>query len=90
MEGGGRLTVSVANEGMGCRISIADTGVGIPKDDMDKIFEPFYTTKEGGIGIGLAIVKDIIEENGGRISVESDLGRGTTFHIRLPGARGIG
>lgn len=84
-KGGGIITVSAMDEGAMCRISVRDTGVGIPDEEMGKIFEPFYTTKEGGIGIGLAIVREIVEENGGEVRVESRAGEGTEFHIWLPG-----
>ncbi len=66
------------------RISIADTGKGIPPEEKEKIFEPFFTTKEGGTGLGLSIVHKIVENHHGRISVESDVGKGSTFTIYLP------
>lgn len=68
------------------RIEISDNGPGIPKEDIDKIFDPFYTTKEvgQGTGLGLSIVYSIIEKLGGRIMVASELGLGTTFTIYLP------
>ena len=62
----------------------ADTGNGIPDETREKIFEPYYSTKKSGMGLGLAIVKRIIEEHGGRISVESKEGEGTKFEIELP------
>jgi two-component system sensor histidine kinase PilS (NtrC family) len=64
-------------------ISIGDTGIGIRPENLDKIFDPFYTTKESGTGLGLAIVYRIIEDYHGNISVKSELGRGTVFTIRL-------
>lgn len=65
-------------------IIVSDTGLGIAEDDLDKIFNPFFTTKEQGTGLGLAIVHRIIESHGGKIKVQSQLGQGTTFKINLP------
>ena len=65
-------------------ISIADTGGGIPQDQISHIFEPFYTTKKKGTGLGLMIVQRIVRQHGGHIEVESDVGKGTTFRISLP------
>jgi signal transduction histidine kinase len=81
---GGTLKVDIVPDGKNVNVSISDTGEGIAPDDIDRIFEPFYTTKEKGIGLGLAISKKAIEENGGNIKVESTLGKGTTFTIILP------
>ncbi len=66
------------------RIVISDTGSGMPKDVLEKIFEPFYTTKPSGTGLGLAITHGIIEQHGGRIDVDSAPGQGTTFMVILP------
>ena len=70
------------------RIEIADTGSGIDSDKLKKIFDPFFTTKEPGkgTGLGLFIVRQIIERNKGRISVESEVGKGTTFTLEFPAA----
>jgi signal transduction histidine kinase len=65
-------------------LEIRDTGVGIPKDKLDKIFLPFFTTKEKGTGMGLALVHKIVLSHGGRIEVNTEEGRGTTFQIHLP------
>jgi two-component system NtrC family sensor kinase len=67
-------------------ITVADTGVGIPKEELDRIFDPFFTTKEVGVGtgLGLSIVYGIIDKHHGRISVESQEGEGTRFTIRMP------
>jgi signal transduction histidine kinase len=67
------------------RLEVEDNGSGIPQDVLGKIFDPFFTTKaHGGTGLGLAISKQIIEEVRGRISVESEVGRGTRFTVELP------
>jgi len=65
-------------------LEIRDTGIGIPRDKLDKIFLPFFTTKEKGTGMGLALVHKIVLSHGGRIEVNSEEGRGTTFQILLP------
>ena len=66
-------------------IKLADTGCGISKEDMAKIFEPFYSTKgQKGTGLGLAVIWGIIDNHDGTINVESELNKGTTFIIRLP------
>ncbi len=67
-------------------ILISDSGCGIPNDEQERIFEPFYTTKNGGTGLGLAMVHRVVENHGGELQLESELDRGTTFRIRLPGA----
>jgi len=68
------------------KLTIADTGHGIPGEVIEKVFEPFFTTKEfgQGTGLGLTVVKGIIEEHQGSIAVASEEGKGTTFTIRLP------
>ena len=66
---------------------IRDTGMGIPKDKIERVFDEFYqveTGKHGGAGLGLAITKRLIEEHGGKIWVESQLGKGTTFYFTIP------
>jgi nitrogen fixation/metabolism regulation signal transduction histidine kinase len=76
------LTLKIANEVI--LISVADQGQGIEKEHINKIFEPYFSTKKSGVGLGLAIVKKIIEEHNGDITLESSPGSGTTFLIRLP------
>ncbi len=69
------------------KISIQDQGEGIPKEHLDKIFDPFFTTKPGGSGLGLAVVYFVIKNHNGYITVESEVGKGTTFHIYLPASK---
>lgn len=80
---------NLPDEGVGwVEIEVADTGTGIPEDVLDRIFDPFFTTKKDGTGLGLATVHRVVESCGGSLSVESAVGRGTTFRIRLPRAGG--
>ena len=66
-------------------IKVADTGCGIPKEDLAKIFEPFFSTKgQKGTGLGLAVIWGIIDNHNGSINVESEVGKGTAFIIRIP------
>jgi two-component system, sporulation sensor kinase E len=84
MTKGGTLTLQTGEGSDGVWVSVADTGGGIPQEQLNRIFEPFYTTKKKGSGLGLMIVQRIIRTHGGRIELESDVGRGTTFRIWLP------
>jgi signal transduction histidine kinase len=92
MPRGGRLRIEVReNERTGmAEISVSDSGIGIPADRLRLIFEPFYTTKEpdehghGGTGLGLSVCRQIIDQHQGRIRVESVVGKGSTFTIKLP------
>lgn len=70
------------------KISITDHGSGIPKEHLTKIFDPYFTTKQEGSGLGLATAYSIIKRHGGHITVESETGAGTTFHVYLPAIRG--
>lgn len=84
MSKGGILTLQTGETDDGVWISVADTGGGIPQEQINRIFEPFYTTKKKGTGLGLMIVQRIIRAHDGRIELESRVGRGTTFRIWLP------
>ena len=84
MDDGGTLTLSVKNDGDFVLFSISDTGCGIKDENLAKIFEPYFTTKATGTGLGLTNVYKIVKEHSGDISVESKVGKGTTFYIRLP------
>jgi signal transduction histidine kinase len=88
MPGGGRLSIETYAVDGKVHIRFADTGVGIQEEDLQRIFEPYFTTKEDrGTGLGLAICQRIITQHGGRISVSSRLGEGTVFIIHLPVSR---
>jgi signal transduction histidine kinase len=86
----GRVDVSLAAEDGEVVLDVSDTGLGIPQRDLPRIFERFYRTdrarsrETGGTGLGLSIVRHVVENHGGRIAVESELGRGTRFEVRLP------
>ena len=85
MPSGGTISVRTTPESSEtARVSIADEGVGIPREDLDKIFRLYYTTKPDGSGIGLSLVYRILHEHDGRIDVDSEVGRGTTMTVRLP------
>ena len=86
IEEAGVVTVSTATHGRFIRITVEDTGSGIPADVLPRIFEPYFTTKPQGIGtgLGLAIARDIVAEHGGTLTVNSQVGSGTTFQIELP------
>ena len=83
---GGTLNVSIEPEENFVVVEIEDTGEGIPPENLDKIFEPYFSTKETGTGLGLAIVKKIVDDHEGSITVESKLDEGTKFVVRLPKA----
>jgi PAS domain S-box-containing protein len=98
MPNGGIIRITVSNEVLGAgttplapgdyvRLEISDSGPGIAPDHLARIFEPFFTTKEHGTGLGLATVYSVIRKHNGHITVESTIGRGTTFRMWLPAAR---
>lgn len=84
MPRGGDLKIALIRKGNCAIVSIQDTGCGIPKEDLQHVFDIYYTTKEEGSGLGLMMVYDAITEHGGRIEVTSRLKKGTTFRISLP------
>ena len=65
-----------------------DSGAGIPSEIMERIFEPFYSTREDGLGLGLFVSHHVVRDHGGRIDVESQVGEGTTFRVWLPSQAG--
>lgn len=88
---GGEIRIKVWDDDSFVFVSVADTGPGIPADVLGKVFDPFYSTKDSGTGLGLTIVHRIIDQHGGRIEVESSPGEGTTFTVALPAtSRGEG
>lgn len=91
MEGGGELTVTTSGTGKGVEICIQDNGSGIAPEYRDHIFDPFFTTRSAkkGTGLGLTIVQDIVQRYGGRIAVESEMGKGAAFTVWFP-ASGMG
>jgi nitrogen-specific signal transduction histidine kinase/ActR/RegA family two-component response regulator len=100
MEGGGALEISAVNlpatdspadgplTGNGVRVSIRDTGCGMSRETLARVFEPFFTTRESGHGLGLATSFSIMRRHGGHIAMESEPGMGTTVHLYLPAAMG--
>jgi len=84
MTTGGTLTLQTGENSDGVWVSVTDTGGGIPQEQINRIFEPFYTTKKKGSGLGLMIVQRIVRAHNGKIELESNVGRGTTFRIWLP------
>lgn len=83
---GGNLNITLSSDEECVKIDIKDTGYGIPKENIGKIFQPYFSTKETGTGLGLAIVKRIIDDHKGKINVESEENFGTTFSVKLPKA----
>jgi two-component system cell cycle sensor histidine kinase/response regulator CckA len=86
MPGGGRFQVSTTrtSQPAGVRIAFTDSGVGIPPDVLPHVFDPFYSTKPEGLGLGLPISHDIVKQHGGHIEVDSQVGEGTTVTVWLP------
>ncbi len=84
MPKGGTLRLTARTRNGHLEVAIADTGPGIPPEHLDRIFEPYFTTKEGGTGLGLALAQRIVDAHGGAITVDSRPGKGSTFRIGLP------
>ena len=84
MEGDGKVTIEYGREDSSSYISVKDTGPGIDKGEIEKIFEPYYSTKRFGMGLGLAITKRFVEAHGGTITIDSEIGKGTTIKITVP------
>ena len=84
MPNGGALTLRSKREDGKIIIEVADTGSGLTPEECERIFTPYYTSKQHGTGLGLAIVQSVVSDHGGRIGVQSQPGRGTKFIIELP------
>ncbi len=84
MPEGGELNIAIAQKNENVEFTLQDTGCGIAADPVEQIFEPYYSTKDTGIGLGLPLTKKLIEDHGGEILVTSEVGKGTTFVVRLP------
>jgi signal transduction histidine kinase len=85
MPAGGSLTLRTAQRDGAVRLEVSDSGSGLTREECDRLFTPYYTTKQHGTGLGLAIVQSVVSDHGGTIAVESEFGVGTTFRIELPG-----
>jgi len=86
MPDGGTLTIATrpGDDGRRIELRVSDTGVGIPKSNMGQLFDPFFTTKSHGTGLGLAVSYGIVQQRGGTIEVESEVGKGSAFTVKLP------
>jgi signal transduction histidine kinase len=84
MPTGGTLRIRTARRDGRVELEISDTGQGLTKEECERLFTPYYTTKQHGTGLGLAIVQSVVADHKGKISVESEPGRGATFRIELP------
>jgi len=89
MADGGELMIGAEAERRGVRLHVTDTGAGISRQDLDRIFAPYYSTRPGGTGLGLPTVRRIVQEHKGTLEVHSEPGRGTRFTIHLPAAAAI-
>jgi signal transduction histidine kinase len=81
---GGHITLSTSRHHSGVSIRVIDDGIGVAEQHRARLFEPLFTTKARGLGLGLAISQEIIQRHGGEITVESQLGGGTVFTVGLP------
>jgi signal transduction histidine kinase len=84
MPAGGKLNVATESAGGHVVISVADTGAGIPPEQIGRIFDPYRSTKPDGSGLGLMVVRRIVQEHGGALDVDSAVGKGTVLRVRLP------
>jgi signal transduction histidine kinase len=84
MPEGGTLTIRTMQNRGAVKVQIEDTGVGIPREHLQRVFDPFFTTKDKGTGLGLSVSYGIIKRLGGDIAVESEVGKGTVFTVTIP------
>jgi len=89
MSESGKLIIQTSKHDNSVEISFKDTGVGIPEENLTKIFTPLFSTKAKGVGLGLAICRQIVEGHGGNITVKSKIGKGSTFTVKLPVERRV-
>ena len=90
LSGGGQLKVYIQHQSDGfVEIGIVDEGMGIPPEDLERIFNPFFTTKEGGTGLGLSIVSKVVQQHGGHLLCNSKVNQGSTFRVLLPVGSGL-
>ncbi len=87
LNGGGEIVLSTHSDGKEIRLSVTDNGVGMSPEIRERVFQPFFTTKERGQGLGISIVYGIVARHGGEILVESEPGQGATFILRFPPVR---
>jgi len=86
MDGGGEIRIGTRYlADFEVEVTISDNGPGIPPENQERVFEAYFSTREGGTGLGLAIVKQNVEMFGGRVQLESEVGKGTTFRLLFPG-----
>lgn len=84
MEGGGEMMIRTLESRAGIVIEVTDTGKGIPPEKIGKIFDPYYSARKGGTGLGLTMTRDIVEAHGGKVFVESEEGKGSRFTLGIP------
>ena len=84
MSAGGELTIAADADGENVRLEVSDTGVGIHEEEIPRLYDPFYSSKPDGLGIGLVFCKQTVEAHGGSIAVESEAGKGASFIVTLP------
>jgi signal transduction histidine kinase len=84
MPQGGTLTLRTHDNDDRVYVEVSDTGSGLTREECDRLFTPYYTSKEHGTGLGLAIVQSVVSDHGGTITVQSQPGKGTTFLVELP------
>jgi signal transduction histidine kinase len=84
MPSGGSLLLRTGHHDGAVTLSVSDTGSGLTREECERLFTPYYTTKQHGTGLGLAIVQSVVSDHHGKITVESEPGRGSTFRIELP------
>jgi signal transduction histidine kinase len=90
MPAGGRLSVTTRAADARVQVRITDTGAGMNSEQVQRVFEPFYTTKSQGLGLGMAYAKKVVEQHAGTIRIESRPGAGTTVEIELPARQPAG